>query len=452
MFSHTCRLGAFAVTLLSATVLPGCATDRPLMPTPTIYQGADAETVFTAVPPQRKQPAIDLLYITNRALETDPESTLPYGAGRSREIAFGSAIVEMGPDLTWSELEQQSRLGQRTAPVNLTLGPVTELGRFPPTPYRLRATAQGISYDPNVLAKHVQARETLNAEIEGRLDQSPRKEVVLYVHGFNETFESAAFTLAELCHFLGREHVCTLFTWPAGIGGWMLTAYGYDRESSEFGTFHIKKMIRLLADSPKVEKLHLLAHSRGTDMLISALRELWLEVYLAGRSFDALKLENVVLMASDIDADVASQRVSVLSSDPDIYTARLADNLPIKDLFTLTVYTSPADQALGGANILFRSRRVGRLGAEDASPEELEFWKVVDMLDVIQVPPGRTDTFGHGYFTTNPLVSADLISMIRYRCKPGDPGRRLTPVEPPVFWRLESDEEWIPTHMDPALH
>ena len=30
-----------------------------------------------------------------------------------------------------------------------------------------------------------------------------------------ETFETAAFTAAELCHFLGREPVCAFFTWPA---------------------------------------------------------------------------------------------------------------------------------------------------------------------------------------------------------------------------------------------
>ena len=45
-------------------------------------------------------------------------------------------------------------------------------------------------------------------------------------------------------------------------------------------------MIRLLADSPKVKKLHLLAHSRGPDVLLSALRELALEVFISGRSFN----------------------------------------------------------------------------------------------------------------------------------------------------------------------
>ena len=107
----------------------------------------------------------------------------------------------------------------------------------------------------------------LNAE-HPLLHPSHRQEIVIYVHGFNETFETAAFTIAELCHFLGREHVCSFFTWPAGSRGFILTAYGYDRESSEFGTFHLKKMIRFLAQSSRVEKVHLLAHSRGTDVLL----------------------------------------------------------------------------------------------------------------------------------------------------------------------------------------
>jgi esterase/lipase superfamily enzyme len=47
------------------------------------------------------------------------------------------------------------------------------------------------------------------------LERSPTKEITLYVHGFNETFATATFTTAELCHFLGREPVCVLFTWPA---------------------------------------------------------------------------------------------------------------------------------------------------------------------------------------------------------------------------------------------
>ena len=47
------------------------------------------------------------------------------------------------------------------------------------------------------------------------------------------------------------------------------------------------------------------------------------------------------------------------------------------------------------------------------------------------------DFFGHGYFTNDPAVSSDLVSLIRYGLVPGDPGRALRPVEPPMIWAID---------------
>ena len=63
--------------------------------------------------------------------------------------------------------------------------------------------------------------------------------------------------------------------------------YNVDRESGEFAVHHLKQAIRLIADTPGVEKLHLLAHSRGTDVLVTALRELRSRPTLAAASSTA---------------------------------------------------------------------------------------------------------------------------------------------------------------------
>jgi hypothetical protein len=60
------------------------------------------------------------------------------------------------------------------------------------------------------------------------------------------------------------------------------------------------------------------------------------------------------------------------------------------------------------------------------------------MIDVIQVE-GRTDLFGHSYFTSNPKVSSDLIALLRYGLRPNDPGRPLEEVEKP-FWRIPAGQ------------
>ena len=70
--------------------------------------------------------------------------------------------------------------------------------------------------------------------------------------------------IAELWHFLGRQGVPILYTWPAGFGG--LRGYTRDRESGGFTIFHLKQFLRLLASTPELEELNIIAHSRGTDV------------------------------------------------------------------------------------------------------------------------------------------------------------------------------------------
>ena len=66
-----------------------------------------------------------------------------------------------------------------------------------------------IERDRDGLARHAAAKSELTQAVERRLERSRSKQIMLYVHGFNETFATAAYTAAELCHVLGREDVCT---------------------------------------------------------------------------------------------------------------------------------------------------------------------------------------------------------------------------------------------------
>ena len=138
-------MSSLAALVVLVGVCSGCgAPARPLMPTPTLYTGVDAEPLFDDLPASERVPWIDLLYVTDREPEIDDEDGLPYGQRRSRALAYGSAIVEMVPDVTWETLAEQSRLEVRTVEVNLSLGEVTELGRFPTAPYELVAAAGGM--------------------------------------------------------------------------------------------------------------------------------------------------------------------------------------------------------------------------------------------------------------------------------------------------------------------
>ncbi|QQO56777.1 MAG: alpha/beta hydrolase [Thiohalocapsa sp. PB-PSB1] len=430
------------VPALVMLLLGACSTERSLMPTPLLYQDMSPRIFSEAISPERKRAELSLLYITDRAPATAPQAELPYGQERSRAIAFGNTSVRMGENLEWQTLAWKSHSPEATKRIRLHLGTTTELGRFPDEPYDVVIDGPHIRRSPAAVAGHRQAKDALYRELAARLATSPSGEVLLYVHGFNETFESAAYTAAELCHFLGREDVCTFFTWPASASGNPLISYTATTESASFAVNHLKKTLRMIGEMPGVKGVHVLAHSRGGALTMDALSALGNEYQLRGTSFfSALPIRNVVLLSPDLDADIAAQRLGVGLSDPDLvpnWSVRRGSDGNGAPGFRLTTYASPKDRALLLSRLLFRSdRRVGRASAAEIPDEMQRFFEKWNRIELIIYEGKRTDAFGHAFFTSNPLVSSDLIQLIRFGKRPGDPQRPLRQVGP-VTWVFET--------------
>ena len=266
-----------------------------------------------------------------------------------------------------------------------------------------------------------------------------RKEVVLFVHGYNTSFESAALTMGEVCHFLGRDFVCGIFTWPAGGRRGTLFGYNFDRESAEYAVEDLVKVIRIVARTPGVERIHLIGHSRGSDTLASAVAELSVEAYTLQSSPDReFHIGNVVLVAPDLDGDVALTKIFKVFSDPDLPFGGKADPgavIPPSPGLRVTFYVSPDDKALETASWLFGSiARLGRVDATAFSADQIEAIALLRAVDIIEVH-GTTDFFGHSYFLSNPKVSADIIAMLRYGLRPNEPGRPLEQIAG-SFWQV----------------
>jgi esterase/lipase superfamily enzyme len=411
------------VLLSLCLLLAGCSSARLMMPTPNVYVDSKTDP-YLDLPDELKSNEVELFYITDRLPEQDGEAGLSYGYGRSHSLALGTAVVDLGVDMTWDELLQASRSEKRSQAVKMEMGKVTELVRGAQSPIPYALVDGEVIEEPTLLKERERAAELFQRTLIQRLSQSPRKEVFIYIHGFHNTFEDAAYAMAELWHFLGRIGVPLIYTWPAGRPG--VTGYTYDRESSEFTVYHLREALGLIAGIPEVEKIHVIAHSRGTDVAVNALRELTLKTRAAGvdpRS--KFKIFNFVLAASDLDIMVAEQRID-------------GDKLALST-HRLTFYTSPDDRAIGFAGRLFKSPE-GRIGT--FSPENLteyqrgmaRFYGGSD-FSIIQFPGASSayrswkDRYGHSYFRNAPAVSSDLILMLRDDLAPGAPGRPLDHVD-----------------------
>lgn len=410
-----------AVLLLALSF--GCDTKTYLINTPTVaLTGGD---MFANLPPEMRTVDMEILYAADRNIVSkSPILGIQYGHGRSGQLAVGVATVALNPPMDWEQLSSYVAAPKRKGKHSLFLKSAMEFGSLavPLSQMEVREGRYRLSNEDAVLLKDSELK--LHEELAKRLKYAPRKDVYLYVHGFNNSFEDAVFRLGMMWHMAGRPGVPIAYTWPAGRGG--LTGYAYDRESGEFTIFHLKKFIKAVAACPDVERIHLIAHSRGTDVVCTALRELNIETRAKNlRTQEQLKLENLVLAAPDMDADVFEQRFAI----EDLHLAARR----------VTVYLSSTDLALAISDWLFDSRaRMGNLTTDKISEDaktKLSQLKNFWFIDC------RVKGFSssHDYVFAHPAVLSDLILLLRDDRDPGAENGRPMKLRFACVWEIDND-------------
>lgn len=395
-----------------------------LMPTPVAFLDG-AENPFEDVPEVFRTNEVDVLYVTDRRRTRD-EDVVGYSYKRSASMAYGSCGVGIGEDVAWEELVEQSLAEDRTVDLPLHIVHTEEQGRFPETPLRLAPDGGRLVWNPEDLQAEAEVADHLREELRKRLALTPRKDAFVYVHGAHRAFYNSVYNTAEIWHYVGREGVPIAYSWPAGIGG--LRGYFYDRESGEFTVYHLKQFLRILASVEELERIHIVAHSRGCDVVLSALREFVIEHRAAGvDNTDQMKLGNLVLAAPDLDLDVAMQRIA---------SERLATEVD-----RMTIYMSLGDLAIGlSAWISHSKKRIGHATMDDAPQVLLDASQYITNMSFIDARV-ESDFIGHAYFLTHPAVSSDLLLLLRHGSDPGTENGRPLEHLGGLFWEIIGDDE-----------
>ncbi|HLH10835.1 MAG TPA: alpha/beta hydrolase [Methylovirgula sp.] len=178
-------------------------------------------------------------------------------------------------------------------------------------------------------------RNELATNISGRIGSN--RDILLYVHGFNTGYDDARFRLAQVVADGRFGGVPVLFTWPASNN---LLRYEAARESATASRDALATLLKDLGEVPDVGRIHILAHSMGTWLVMEALRE----EAIAGNPDLGGKLGLVMLAAPDIDLSVFREQLAKL--DPS----------------HVSVLVSASDRALSLSETLAGDRpRVGAL-------------------------------------------------------------------------------------------
>jgi esterase/lipase superfamily enzyme len=123
-----------------------------------------------------------------------------------------------------------------------------------------------------------------------------RRKVLIFVHGFNNTFEEAVYRFAQIVHDSRADAAPILFTWPSRGG---LLEYLYDKDSATNSRDALESVLTRAALDPNVSDVTVLAHSMGNWIALEALRQLAIR-----RGAVPSKIKNVIMAAPDIDVDV----------------------------------------------------------------------------------------------------------------------------------------------------
>jgi esterase/lipase superfamily enzyme len=136
------------------------------------------------------------------------------------------------------------------------------------------------------------------------IPQAPApRDLLMYVHGYNNTFEYSAITAAQLSDEIKFKGETMVFSWPSKG---TLFDYGYDRESAMWSRDALEQVFARLIENPNVGRIHVVAHSIGTMVTMEALRQSYV---LRGIPL-IQRLGAVVFASPDIDMDVFKSTVA----------------------------------------------------------------------------------------------------------------------------------------------
>jgi esterase/lipase superfamily enzyme len=149
----------------------------------------------------------------------------------------------------------------------------------------------------------IDAVEPVSGEVNDLLAQGGGGDVLIYVHGFKQTFETAALDAAHLSDAIRFRGRTMLFSWPSKAG---LFDYAYDRESAMWSRDDLERVLNSIVVTPGSGRVHIVAHSMGTMLTLESLRQ------LHARYGDTVidKIGAVVFAAPDIDMDVFSAAIT----------------------------------------------------------------------------------------------------------------------------------------------
>lgn len=236
-----------------------------------------------------------------------------------------------------------------------------------------------------LLSAEPQSQSQFHRNISSILEGTDDKSVLIFVHGFNVSFEKAAHRTAQLAFDLDYEGAVGFFSWPSNG-----SVQDYLSDLDEMGSSWrlIREFFSDLADQNDIERIHIIAHSMGSRGVALAFESLLPSLTAEQRS----KFNQLILTAPEIGADEFNQIAPmIVGSKPRV-----------------TLYASSVDFPLKYSRYVTQHERLGQV--INGKPVLIPGMDSIDATPVIQ------SFVGHSYIFDERALINDVRGVLQ-----GDP-------------------------------
>jgi esterase/lipase superfamily enzyme len=223
------------------------------------------------------RPRITVFFATDRAETKEPGAV--FGFRRADNVTYGKAVVSLPPD---NDREFGTTLG-------------------------LRMLSTTIIGDDRAFA------EALRAAAKMERVRSGNSQSLVFVHGYNESFDRVVFRIAQMTHDGCLGVVPIVFAWPSRD---FFLDYDYDLDSATFAKWDVARVLRIVRDLSGFDVTHVMAHSLGNWTTLEGLGLMSLEP-IDSKDGVQRKFGAMLLASPDMDLDVFRREVPTAMSISD---------------------------------------------------------------------------------------------------------------------------------------
>jgi esterase/lipase superfamily enzyme len=235
-----------------------------------------------------------------------------------------------------------------------------------------------------------------------KIDPDERNALV-FIHGYNVSFEGAAKTAAQLgCEL--EIPMTAFYSWPSKG---KLLGYIADEDSIQASEKHIADFLTEFVKVAQADRVHVIAHSMGNRGLLRSIEKIAAKFQGQAKPFN-----QIILAAPDVEPTLFKNEATTYQS--------IAERT--------TLYVSRKDKALSLSSWLHKNSRTG------FSPEVT----IVPPIETIDVSNTDLTLLGHGYCMEDRQVLDDMYYLLTNNKPPLKP-RKLVAAEYKTqkYWIIE---------------